>query len=86
MRSRPLLLFVRLTRHSRPTGARRIHCDGYESSKSLEIAQGMPDRAGSSPALRGMVLDLNTTTVRHFLHWSRRTLSWIRCQPRHGLF
>ena len=54
--------------------------------RELEIAQGMADGARSKPALRGIVLNLNINSARHFLHRSCRALSSTRCQPHHGLF
>jgi hypothetical protein len=69
----PLALCVCLTRRPQPrwssTGLlRRL--------RELEIVRRIPDSVGSSPALRGMRPDLNITTVRHFLHWPHRALSW----------
>jgi hypothetical protein len=47
--------------------------------RELEIAQRMSAKAGSSPALHCMRLDLNiTTTVRHFLYWLCRALRSTR--------
>ena len=43
----------------------------------LEIARRMPD-SKIQPGLRGLMPGLNMTTVRHFLHWLRRALSWTR--------
>jgi hypothetical protein len=49
----------------------------------LEVARRMSDRAGSSLALCGTRLDMNITTVRHFLHWldrARRTVVSLHCR------
>ena len=74
---------VRLTRRSRPNEARQVDCDGYESSKSLGGCL-LPAKAGSSPALHCMRLDLSiTTTVRHFfsLALSRSPLDQVPHRP-----
>jgi len=76
-----------MTLRSRPTGVARLpdetssdlrwsSTDLLRRLRELKIVRRIPDGAGSSPAYYGMRLGLNITTVRHFLHWSHRALSW----------
>src|SRR5271155_2994374 len=81
LRSHSLALRVRLTRRSRPHWS---SIGSLRRLRELEVARRMPDRAGSSLALRGTRLDLNITTVRYFLHWlhrARRTVVNLPLAP-----
>jgi hypothetical protein len=71
------------------TALTRQHNEAFSTNRSstgrlrrlreVGIARRMPDNAGSRPAPRGPMPDLNTTTVRHFLHWPQS-----RYRPRQG--
>src|ERR1700733_5633509 len=78
LRSPSVVLCDSLARRSRPTPLSRSVDQRSGLAVSGEASHALKQAAESNRALRGMMLNLAVTAVRHFLYWPSRTLSWTR--------